>query len=60
MASPSKKHTEEDKAINPEEVMRRYKTTGDVELRNQLVMHYLQFVNIAIYSMRSILLSNIA
>ena len=59
MASPSKKHTEEDKAINPEEVMRRYKTTGDVELRNQLVMHYLQFVNVAIYSMRSILLSNI-
>lgn len=59
MASPSKKHTDEDKAFNPEEVMRRYKTTGDVELRNQLVMHYLQFVNVAIYSMRSILLSNI-
>lgn len=59
MASGSKKHTDEDKVANPEELMRRYKATGDVELRNQLVMHYLQFVNVAIYSMRSILLSNI-
>lgn len=47
------------KVEKPEELMRLYKTTGDVELRNQLVMHYIQLVNIAIYSMRSILLSNI-
>lgn len=59
MASGNKKHTDGDKVENPEELMRRYKATGDIELRNQLVMHYLQFVNVAIYSMRSILLSNI-
>lgn len=39
--------------------MRKYKQTGDIEIRNQLVMHYIQRVNIAIYNMRSILLSNI-
>ncbi len=44
---------------DPEGLMRKYKATGDLELRNQLVMHYVQRVNIAIYSMRSILLSNI-
>ncbi|MGI5978948.1 MAG: sigma-70 family RNA polymerase sigma factor [Oscillospiraceae bacterium] len=59
MASASRKHSEEDKAIDPEELMRRYKASGDIELRNQLVMYYLQFVNVAIYSMRSILLSNV-
>lgn len=44
---------------DPEGLMRKYKATGDLELRNQLVMHYLQRVNIAIYSMRSILLSSV-
>ena len=44
---------------NPEEIMLKYKETGNIELRNQLVMHYLQYVNTAIYGMRSILLSNI-
>ncbi len=47
------------KLSDPESLMKEYKETGDVELRNQLVMHYLQYVNIAIYSMRSVLLSNI-
>lgn len=47
------------KVEKPEELMRLYKSTGDVKLRNQLVMHYLQLINIAIYSMRSIFLSNI-
>lgn len=59
MASNSRKKADEDKTIAPEELMRKYKATGDIEIRNQLVMHYLQFVNVAIYSMRSILLSNI-
>lgn len=44
---------------DPEALMRQYKATGNLELRNQLVMHYLQHVNVAIYSMRSILLSNV-
>ncbi len=44
---------------DPEGMMLKYKETGDIELRNKLVMHYVQRVNIAIYSMRSILLSNI-
>ena len=43
----------------PEKVMKDFKATGSVELRNQLVMHYLNLVNLAIYSMRSVLLSNI-
>lgn len=60
MASNNKKKSDEDKVIDPEELMRKYKATGDIEIRNQLVVHYLQFVNIAIYSMRSILLSNIS
>lgn len=47
------------KVDNPEELMRQYKATGNRELRNQLVMHYIQHVNAAIYSMKSILLSNI-
>ena len=47
------------KVENPEELMRQYKATGNKELRNQLVMHYIQHVNVAIYSMKSILLSNI-
>lgn len=59
MAGNCKNAINEIKVDNPEELMRRYKAGGDVELRNQLVMHYLQYVNAAIYSMRSILLSNI-
>ncbi len=47
------------KVDNPDELMREYKKTGNVNIRNQLVMHYIQYVNAAIYSMRSILLSNI-
>ncbi len=50
---------EEIRLENPEEVMRKYKETHNLELRNQLVMHYIQHVNVAIYSMRSILLSNV-
>ena len=59
MASNGRNAIKEIKVDKPEELMRLYKTTGDVKLRNQLVMHYIQLVNIAIYSMRSILLSNI-
>lgn len=59
MASYGRNGINEIKVSEPEELMRQYKATGDVELRNQLVMHYIQFVNVAIYSMRSILLSNI-
>lgn len=59
MAGNGKNSIKEIKVENPEELMRRYKAGGDVELRNQLVMHYLQYINVAIYSMRSILLSNI-
>lgn len=44
---------------DPEGLMRKYKTTGDIELRNKLVMHYLRHVNAAIFGMRNILLSNI-
>lgn len=44
---------------DPEGLMRRYKETGDVALRNQLVMHYIRHINIAIRSMKSILLSRI-
>lgn len=44
---------------DPEGLMRKYKESGDVEIRNQLVMHYIQRVNMAIYNMRSILLSNV-
>ncbi|MBR2875945.1 MAG: FliA/WhiG family RNA polymerase sigma factor, partial [Clostridia bacterium] len=47
------------KLENPEKVMSEYKSTGSLELRNKLVMHYLNLVNLAIYSMRSVLLSNV-
>jgi RNA polymerase sigma factor for flagellar operon FliA len=47
------------KLENPEKVMKEFKATGSVDLRNQLVMHYLNLVNLAIYSMRSVLLSNV-
>ena len=59
MSNNESRYIKEKKLDDPETVMLRYKETGDVELRNQLVMHYLQYVNTAIYSMRSILLSNI-
>lgn len=49
----------EQKLEDPEKVMREYKATGNIELRNSLVMHYLNLVNLSIYSMRSVLLSNI-
>ena len=44
---------------DPEGLMRRYKETGNVALRNQLVMHYIRHINIAIRSMKTILLSRI-
>ncbi len=44
---------------DPDAVMREYKRTGDLKLRNQLVLHYTPQINAAIYSMRSMLLSNI-
>lgn len=47
------------KVEDPEGLMLKYKETGDIEIRNQLVLHYIQHVNVAIYSMRTILLSNI-
>jgi len=59
MSNNESRLIKEKKIEDPERIMLRYKETGEVELRNQLVMHYLQYVNIAIYSMRSILLSNI-
>lgn len=40
-------------------LMREYKATGDRKLRNQLVLCYTNQVDMAIRSMRSILLSNI-
>lgn len=59
MASYSSQSIKEERIPDPEERMREYKRTGDVTLRNELVMHYLQYVNTAIWGMRSILLSNI-
>lgn len=59
MYMPKTMAIKEVRVENPEELMEKYKQTGNLELRNQLVMHYLQHVNVAIYSMRSILLSNI-
>ena len=44
---------------NPDAVMEEYKRTGDLNLRNQLVLHYAPYVKAAIYSMRSLLYSNI-
>ena len=55
VALEGKEHTLQ----NPEGVMREYKKTGDLNLRNQLVLHYAPYVNAAIYSMRCMLLSNI-
>lgn len=40
-------------------LMRAYKATGDLQKRNALVMYYTNQIDIAIRSMRSILLSNI-
>ena len=59
MAANGSNSIKEIKLEDPEGVMLRYKQSGDTELRNQLVMHYIQYVNVAIYSMRSILLSNV-
>lgn len=44
---------------DPAETMRQYKETGNIVLRNALVMHYLKYINAAICSMRSVLLSHI-
>lgn len=49
----------DEQRVAPDVLMRRYKETGDLELRNQLVLHYAPQINAAIYSMRSILLSHI-
>jgi RNA polymerase sigma factor for flagellar operon FliA len=46
-------------AINPEELMAAYKQTGDIKIRNQLVMHYAPAVKNTIISMRSLLPSHI-
>ncbi len=45
--------------INPEELMAAYKQTGDLNIRNQLVMHYAPVVKNTIISMRSLLPQNI-
>lgn len=44
---------------NPDELFKKYKKTKSLDIRNQLVMHYIQNVNMAILSMKTILLSNI-
>lgn len=44
---------------DPDAVMREYKRTGDLNLRNQLVLHYSPYVRAAIYSMRSLFFSNV-
>ena len=54
-----RKQISDNEVADPEGLMRQYKKTGSVELRNQLVLHYSKYVNVAIYSMRSILLSDI-
>lgn len=60
MARPQEAHTiKEIRAGDPQELMRRYKSTGDIGLRNQLVMHYIRHVNIAIYSIKSLALSRV-
>ncbi len=54
--------TDSNHPVTPEEaeaLMRAYKATGDVKIRNELVLYYSNQVDIAIRSMRSILLSNI-
>lgn len=45
-------------SADPAELMLRYKQTGDLEIRNQLVMHYLGSVKKTVMSMRSILPAN--
>lgn len=45
-------------ASDPVELMRQYKQTGDLEIRNQIVMHYLGSVKKTVMSMRSILPPN--
>ncbi|WP_458862807.1 sigma-70 family RNA polymerase sigma factor [Acidaminobacterium chupaoyuni] len=59
MATFESQAIKEVRAADPEELMLRYKESGSLELRNQLVMHYLQYVNTAIWGMRTILISNI-
>lgn len=44
---------------DPEGMMREYKRTNDPRLRNQLVLHYAFYINIAIFKMRSVLLSSV-
>lgn len=41
-------------------VLEEYKRTGDLKLRNQLVLHYAPYIKAAIFSMRSLLLSNLS
>ena len=43
---------------DPVELMRIYKQTGDLEVRNQLVLHYMDSVKKTVMSMRSILPGN--
>lgn len=50
---------EEYRVEDPAGLMRQYKQTGDLALRNQLVMHYTPQIHATICSMRSILLSSI-
>lgn len=44
---------------NPEEMMRAYKRTKDIQIRNQLVMHYAPAVKHTIINMRSMLSTGI-
>lgn len=48
----------ENRSTDPVELMLQYKRTGDLETRNQLVMHYLGSVKKTVMSMRSILPPN--
>lgn len=43
---------------DPEELMRKYKDTKDIRIRNQLVLHYESSVRKTVMSMRSILPAN--
>lgn len=45
--------------MNPTELMALYKQTGDLAVRNQLVLHYISSVKKTVMSMRSILPANI-
>ncbi len=50
---------EKDNQKDPVELMKQYKQTGDLSIRNQLVMYYINSVKKTVMSMRSILPASI-